>query len=361
MPDFIQPSFASGVLDPELHGRVDIAKYHTGLAEGHNVFVHPYGGVSNRPGFEYVAPAAAKSHAPAAGTNPVRLIPFRLADNDAYVLEFGDEYMRVIRNGAYVVGGALTGVTSSRDADGNTVFTKTGFAGHGYQNGDEVHLSGFSEAVELNGLWAVVAERTHTTFKLKDQITGEDIASPVTQETTGGSTSKIYEIVTPYGSEHVQFLKFVQANDVVTIVSRFFDAMELKRYGHNTWAIEPVNYSAQGMGPVDVEKLPAPTNVAISSGVGSLVLTFDRVATAEYYAIAYDTSSSSINLIYQETNPTVLQGPYPRIPITISGLTSGTTYYARVRAVENIGQGVTGLDTGFRVGLPSATMSIRVG
>ena len=50
MPDFIQPSFASGVLDPELHGRVDIAEYHAGLAEGRNMFVHPYGGVSNRAG-----------------------------------------------------------------------------------------------------------------------------------------------------------------------------------------------------------------------------------------------------------------------------------------------------------------------
>lgn len=51
----IQPSFAGGELSAALYGRVDMAKYSVGLARCRNAFVHAYGGVSNRPGTEFVS------------------------------------------------------------------------------------------------------------------------------------------------------------------------------------------------------------------------------------------------------------------------------------------------------------------
>src|SRR3990167_3980516 len=136
MPLLIQPSFAKGVLAPSLHGRVDTAVYHVGLAEGNNIIIHTYGGASNRPGTIFLGPCKEHSYAP-------RLIPFQFKTTDQYVLEFGNLYMRVIRNDGYVTNTALTGCTAT--AADPVVVTKTS---HGLANGDEVFLSGFTEMVQ---------------------------------------------------------------------------------------------------------------------------------------------------------------------------------------------------------------------
>lgn len=88
-----QVSFAAGELAPSLYGREDLAKYAVGLRTLKNFTVHPHGGVSNRAGTRYVAEA---KHAGKA----VRLVPFEYSDTDAYLLEFGDEYVRFYKNGA---------------------------------------------------------------------------------------------------------------------------------------------------------------------------------------------------------------------------------------------------------------------
>lgn len=91
-----QVSFAAGELAPSLYGREDLAKYAVGLRTLKNFTVHPHGGVSNRAGTRYVAEA---KHAGKA----VRLVPFEYSDTDAYLLEFGDEYVRFYKNGAQLV------------------------------------------------------------------------------------------------------------------------------------------------------------------------------------------------------------------------------------------------------------------
>lgn len=91
----ILPSFAGGEVCPSLHARVDLAKYHTGLKTARNVNILPQGGVRNRPGTYYVAAAKDSTHA-------VRLIPFVYSDGQAYMLEFGQYYLRVFKNGAIV-------------------------------------------------------------------------------------------------------------------------------------------------------------------------------------------------------------------------------------------------------------------
>ena len=96
----LQASFAGGELSPALWARTDLAKYQTGLRLAKNVFVHPHGGVSNLPGTWYVG----ETKYP---TRTVRLIPFVYSVEQAYVLEFGHKYLRVIMNGDYVLDGAV--------------------------------------------------------------------------------------------------------------------------------------------------------------------------------------------------------------------------------------------------------------
>ena len=106
MATFIQPSFAGGELAPALYGRVDIAKYHVGVRSGRNMFTHFHGGASNRAGLEYIGPCGQHDAAP-------RFTGFQFKTTDTYILEFGNLYMRVIRDGGYVLEDsvAITGAT----------------------------------------------------------------------------------------------------------------------------------------------------------------------------------------------------------------------------------------------------------
>ena len=102
MPDLraYQPSFTSGELSPALWARVDLAKYATGLKTALNLFIHAHGGASNRAGLEFINEVKTSVRA-------TRLIPFQFNTEQSYVLEFGDYYLRVYRDGGQVLSGGV--------------------------------------------------------------------------------------------------------------------------------------------------------------------------------------------------------------------------------------------------------------
>lgn len=91
-----QPSFTGGELSPALWARTDLAKYQSGLKTALNVFLHPHGGASNRAGLEFCGEVKASA-------NATRLIPFQFSTIQSYVLEFGNLYMRVWKDGGAVL------------------------------------------------------------------------------------------------------------------------------------------------------------------------------------------------------------------------------------------------------------------
>ena len=93
-----QSSFTSGELAPNLYGRVDFAKFYSGLKTCRNMIIQQFGGAYNRPGSEYCLPAKDM-------TKRVRLVPFQFSANQQYVIEFGHQYLRIIYDGALVVDG----------------------------------------------------------------------------------------------------------------------------------------------------------------------------------------------------------------------------------------------------------------
>ena len=98
-----QPSFTAGVLSPALHARVDLAKFASGLKQGRNLFIHPHGGASNRPGLEFVSDL---HDGPVEGFGaPRRLIPFQFNTEQSYILELGNFYMRFYRDGGRILSG----------------------------------------------------------------------------------------------------------------------------------------------------------------------------------------------------------------------------------------------------------------
>ena len=91
-------SFVSGELGAKLDGRTDFAKYSTGAKTLENFLIHPQGSAARRVGTQFVAEvknSAAKT----------RLIPFEFSTVQTYVLEFGNQYMRVYKDKGQVLSG----------------------------------------------------------------------------------------------------------------------------------------------------------------------------------------------------------------------------------------------------------------
>lgn len=98
MPSNIQRSFAGGEIAPALYGRSDQGKYQSGLRRCENFTVMRHGGVTNRPGTKYIAQVKDSNR-------KVRLMKFVFNAQQTYVLEFGHEYIRVIKDGVQLTSG----------------------------------------------------------------------------------------------------------------------------------------------------------------------------------------------------------------------------------------------------------------
>lgn len=80
-------NFTAGELSPLMEGRTDMAKYQSGCLTLENFFIYPHGPATVRPGMEFVAETKDSS-------KRSRLIPFQFSTEQAYILEFGDQYIR---------------------------------------------------------------------------------------------------------------------------------------------------------------------------------------------------------------------------------------------------------------------------
>lgn len=93
----LQTNFTAGELSPRVYGRVDIDRYPNGAKRIENGVVSVQGGVRRRPGLRFRAGTKIN-------TQRSRLIPFVFNRAQAYALEFGNNYMRVYRDGAQIAG-----------------------------------------------------------------------------------------------------------------------------------------------------------------------------------------------------------------------------------------------------------------
>lgn len=242
----IQPSFAAGELSPTLYARIDLAKYHTGVALARNMFVDYRGGLSNRPGTKFVGIAR---------TNNPRLIPFQFSTIQAYVLEFTEFAIRVIMNGAYVTEAAktITGITQANPG----VVTS---AGHGFSAGDLVYLSGIGGMTQLNGRTLAVTNVTANTFTLISEFGVAVNTTAYGAYTAGGTAARIYVISTPYFAGDIPSIKYTQSADVMTLVHPSYAPRDLTRTGHAAWILT-INATAAALAPPG-----APTVTASAGG-----------------------------------------------------------------------------------------------
>lgn len=97
----IQTSFSGGEFSPLLYGRVDSDRYREGLATCLNFLPTIQGGLNRRPGTRFVEET--KIH-----SKKSRLIPFEFSTTQAYILEFGDKYIRFYMDNGRIVSSGTT-------------------------------------------------------------------------------------------------------------------------------------------------------------------------------------------------------------------------------------------------------------
>ena len=246
MPSSLQPSFSKGEIPPALYGRVDTNAYTAGLAEARNATIHSYGGVSNRAGLQFISWAGQHTAAP-------RLLKFEFNNEDTYVLEFGNLYMRVIRNDAYVT---ETVVTITGASQLSPVVVTAG--SHGYANGDEVVIDGVIGMTELNGRRFIVANKNPNDFELTDPVDGTDIDGlAFTAYSSAGEVGKIFEIVTPYAQADLLQVTYTQDADTMVLTHEDYTTQELTRTGHAAWAIADMDFNPSQSDPTGVTVTPA--------------------------------------------------------------------------------------------------------
>ena len=91
-------SFVSGEFSAKLDGRQDFAKYNTSCKTLENFLVAPQGAAVRRVGTQFIAEVKTSA-------KKTRLIPFEFSTTQTYVLEFGDQYMRVYKDKGQVLSG----------------------------------------------------------------------------------------------------------------------------------------------------------------------------------------------------------------------------------------------------------------
>ena len=316
-------NFRAGEISPRLEGRIDLQKYNEAVKDLSNMIVFPQGGTTRRPGTYY------------AGTTKdggqVRLINFEFSDTQAYVLEFGNNYIRIFKDGGLVTE-ATTAITAITKANPAVVTSNS----HGLNNGDRVFITGVVGMTEINNREFTVAGKTTNTF----QLSGIN-SSAFTTYTSGGTVGKIVEITTTYTTAQLSTINYAQSADVLFLAQQDHAPAKLTRTSHTSWTLTDIDFTD---GPYLDENITATTLYA-SADTGSVTITASAALFAstdvgrlirfrEVLEVTYDewaASTSYANNVFVRFNGHVYK------QVTGSTQTSGNTPPVHTSGTETYG------------------------
>ena len=91
----IQPAFSGGEISQDVSSRVDLDKYRISLLQAENAVIRPYGAVRKRTGLIYCGQTKYSE-------KKSILVRFDYSVTQSYLLEIGDKYIRIWRDGVYL-------------------------------------------------------------------------------------------------------------------------------------------------------------------------------------------------------------------------------------------------------------------
>jgi hypothetical protein len=252
-------NFAGGEASPSLYGRTDVVPYFACGKTLENVLVTHYGSAFKTPGTHYVAKTKAGG--------AVKMIPFIFSAGDSYMLEFGNLYMRVFRASGSVVESAIniSGISKANPA----VVTLSGTAP---ANGSTIDIESVVGMTQVNNRRFMTKNRTSTTFELTDEDGNNVNSTGYTTYSSGGTIEKVYELVTPYATADLGYLRVTQQGDIMYIDCKGYTPRKLSRFGHTTWTLAEYTYDTYTWPPFLDENATA-TTITPSGTTGSVTLT----------------------------------------------------------------------------------------
>ena len=218
-------NFRTGEISPKLEGRIDLQKYNEAVQTLNNMLVFPSGGVTRRPGSFF----AGRSK----DGGKVRLINFEVSDEQAYVLEFGANYIRFYKDGGILTEATtnITGITQANPA----VVTA---ASHGLSDGDRVFIKSVVGMVEVNNLEFTVANKTTNTFELSGIN-----SSAFTAYSSGGTVGKIVEVTTTYSVTDIFEINHAQSADVLFLAHKDHEPAKLTRTTATSFTLADIDFT----------------------------------------------------------------------------------------------------------------------
>lgn len=240
----IKTSFSNGEIAPSLWGHVELSRYGAAAATMRNCVVGFRGGAYSRAGTQFIGytlefPTFGRDVWP-------RLIPFQFNTEQSYVLEFGNQYIRFISGGGYVLEPAVF-LGGASQTDPCTLFSLA--PGHGYNIGDWIVVNGVFGMSELNGRTFVVTGAAPGSFTIATVLGVPVDATGYGAYIGGGYAQRVYTIGTPYAIADVRKLKFAQSADVMSLTHPDYPPYELSRLGPTSWTFAPANFGANISAP----------------------------------------------------------------------------------------------------------------
>jgi len=284
-----QRSFSGGEISPSLYARTDVNKYYTSLKKMRNFYTMRHGGAQNRAGTEYISEVKDS-------TKSVRLIPFVFSRSVTYVLEFGDLYIRVYRNGSPVrlTAQSITGITNSNPC----VVTYAG--SDTYANGNHVYISGVAGSLGnfLNGRNFIVSNVNTgaNTFEVKYTDGTNVDSTSFGAYTSGGTIEEIFEIASPYIEAHLPEIKFAQSGDVMYFVHPGYEPRSLSRTGDTSWSLGTTSFFPDVNGASVTSLGITPQGTPGSTTYTYLVTTFDPRSGEESAGTSNSTTTGNATL-----------------------------------------------------------------
>lgn len=193
----LQGSFNSGELSPLLYGRTEAPAYKKGLDTCLNYIPTLQGPLSRRPGSKFL-------NAVKDSTKPPVLVPFQFSLTQAYILEFGDGYIRFYANNGQIV--------TTADA-----YKVRGIYGFGH--------------------FVFYATR-HTNTNL--DINSQPIESILSS--TAVPSGSILELQSPYSYADLSTIKWTQNADTLYLTHPSYPPYKLQREGQEFWSLSQVYF-----------------------------------------------------------------------------------------------------------------------